>query len=297
LAEVAMDRSHCKTARAEVVGEFLSLPFRGAEDDRVAASLRLEDAGHDLSLVDRVRSVGVLLDALDELTVVLVGVDGPDVRRLVHVAARQSDHVTRHRRREEHGLPAGRSECNDALDIGQEAHVEHLVGFIEDQRLDGTKVQVLLLDEVEEASGSAYHDVDAGFQRLDLRLIGSAAVDRQNAGSAGLAGMPHLVGNLHGELTSGDDDESLWGSCRLEVGVDRVVRCSQLLEKWECESEGLARAGLRLADDVVAVEGHRKGEFLDGKCLGDAQVSQVGHRFGSDAEVSKCSQGVRLAVR
>ena len=264
---------------------------------RVPASFGLQDARHDLGLVDGVRPVGVLLDALDQLAVVLIGVDGPDVRRLVHVPTGQRDHVARHRRREEHGLPVGGRQRNDALDVGQEPHVEHLVGLVQHESLDGAKVQVTLLDEVEQAPWRADHDVDAGLERLDLWFVRATAVDGQHPGAARLARVPDLAGDLHGELARGDDDERLgvadgsWSGCTGSLGA------TNRSEQWEREAERLSGAGLGLADDVVAVERHREGEFLDGKCLGDAQVSQVGHRFGTDAEVSKCSQGVRLAGR
>ena len=69
----------------------------------------------------------------------------------------------------------------------------------------------------------------------------------------------------------------------------------QVLQERQGKPKGLAGAGLCLADYVVPVEGNGKSEFLNGECLGDAQVGQIGHGLCPDAEVCESSQGVRLA--
>ena len=67
----------------------------------------------------------------------------------------------------------------DALDVGQEAQVEHLVGLVEHQHRQPAELQVTLLGQVEQPARGADDDVDALLQRLDLRLVGRAAVDRR----------------------------------------------------------------------------------------------------------------------
>ena len=49
----------------------------------------------------------------------------------------------------------------DLLHVGQEAHVQHAVGFVEHQDLDGGQVQVALLLQVEQAARRGHQDVDA----------------------------------------------------------------------------------------------------------------------------------------
>ena len=102
---------------------------------------------------------------------------GADVRRLVHEGAGQRDDRVRHGRREQHRLPVVGDLPQDALDVGQEAEVEHLVGLVEHQHRQAAELQVALLGQVEQAAGGADDDVDALLQRLDLRLVGAAAVD------------------------------------------------------------------------------------------------------------------------
>ena len=99
----------------------------------------------------------------------------------VHVRPGQRDDRAGHGGREQHGLPAGRQQLDDLLDVGQEAQVEHLVGLVEHQRAHVAEVEVALLGQVEQPAGRADDDLDALAQRLDLRLVGPAAVDREHA--------------------------------------------------------------------------------------------------------------------
>ena len=73
------------------------------------------------------------------------------------------------------------SMLDDLLDVGQEAQVEHLVGLVEDERPDVREVELLLARQVEQPARGADDHVDALLQGLDLRLVGPAAVDREDA--------------------------------------------------------------------------------------------------------------------
>ena len=94
---------------------------------------------------------------------------------------------------------------------------------------------------------------------LDLRLVGAAAVDGEHAHAALLAGPLEVAGDLHGELAGGGDDEGL----RLAGGRHRRERLvaggDDAVEDRDAEAEGLAGAGLGLADDVVAGQRDRAG--------------------------------------
>ena len=48
------------------------------------------------------------------------------------------------------------------LDVGQEAEVEHLVGLVEDERLDVGDVERAAVAQVDQAARGADDDVDAG---------------------------------------------------------------------------------------------------------------------------------------
>ena len=137
------------------------------------------------------------------------------------------------------------------------------------------EAQVLLLGEVEQPAGGADDDLDALLQRLDLRLVGAAAVDGERRGVAQLAGGVEVAGDLDGEL-AGRARRPAPAACR-EPRARRsrprpgpTTRCSSR----DAEAEGLAGAGLGLADDVVAGQGDRQGHRLDREGVGDADAGE-----------------------
>lgn len=162
---------------------------------------------------------------------------------------------------------------DDLLDVRQEAEVEHLVGLVQDQRADLGEVHLLLVGQVEQTARGADDDVDALAQRLDLRLVGTAAVDGEDADVTDLAGGLEVVGDLGAELAGRDHDQRLRGLGELllggAAGVD-VGAHDDPLDQRQAETERLAGAGLGLADDVVAGQRDRQGHLLDGEGVDDA---------------------------
>jgi len=53
-------------------------------------------------------------------------------------------------------LPLGRQFGHDPAQIGQEAHVEHAVGFVEDQGVHMGQVHQTPVDEIKQASGTGH---------------------------------------------------------------------------------------------------------------------------------------------
>ncbi len=49
-----------------------------------------------------------------------------------------------------------------------EAHVEHVIGFVEHENLDFSELQRTLADEVQQAPRRRDEHIDAAFERLDL---------------------------------------------------------------------------------------------------------------------------------
>ena len=116
------------------------------------------------------------------------------------------------------------TQLHQPLDVGQEAEVEHLVGLVQDQDLYRAEDEVALLGEVEQATGRADDDVDAAAQRLDLRLVGPAAVDRHDPRADLGPGRGEVARDLDGELAGRRDHERLGGVPRAADG--RVIRLS-----------------------------------------------------------------------
>ncbi|MGY3410177.1 hypothetical protein ACVWZV_006290 [Bradyrhizobium sp. GM5.1] len=84
-----------------------------------------------------------------------------DLLRIVQEGFGDAPDLRRHGRGEEQGLPRERDELADALDVGNEAHVQHAVGFVDDEQLDAGEQQAAALRVVEQAAGSGDQHVDA----------------------------------------------------------------------------------------------------------------------------------------
>jgi hypothetical protein len=70
-----------------------------------------------------------------------------------------------HRCREEHGLVSLRGVVEDRLDVLGEAHVEHLVGLVQDNGLHGAEAQRSALEVIDRAAGRGHDHVDATSER------------------------------------------------------------------------------------------------------------------------------------
>jgi hypothetical protein len=69
--------------------------------------------------------------------------------------SRQAGDLRRHRRREEQRLAFARDAAEDALDVGEKPHVEHAVGFVEDEMLDPIELRVRPAQMIEQPPGVA----------------------------------------------------------------------------------------------------------------------------------------------
>ncbi len=103
-----------------------------------------------------------------------------------------------------------------------------------------------LLGEVDETARGADDDLDAPLERLDLGLVGPAAVDGEDADAALRAGALEVAGHLDGELAGRGDGEGLRLARGRQAGERVVTRGDDAVEDRDAEAEGLARAGLGL---------------------------------------------------
>jgi hypothetical protein len=225
---------------------------------QVAASDQVGEEGLLAVAIDRVDQ---LADALDS------GVARRDLDglRIAQDRPGQAPDVVRERGREHEVLAALRQELDDALDIGQETHVQHAVSLVKDEDLDLAQVRDLLPDQVEQPARRGDEDLDPGAQRLDLWLHGDAAVDDRRAERHGPPVRPDALVDLHRQLARGDEDQ---GAHRMACGGERRVRVRpEAVEDRERECGRLAGTRLRGREDVASGEDERDGRFLD-RCRG-----------------------------
>jgi hypothetical protein len=188
-----------------------------------------------------------------------------DGHGILHETAGEIADVVRVGCREHEVLALLRQELEHALDVVDEAHVEHAVGFVEHEGLDVGQRDRALFGEIEQAARRRDQDVAAVAQLVDLRLLGHAAEDHQRAQVEVLAVVLHALLHLGGELARGREHQ------RARIAS---AASAQFLQQRQCEPGGLARAGLRAREHVAAGEhgGNRLG--LDGS---GNRVALVGH--------------------
>jgi hypothetical protein len=199
----------------------------GAHEHERAPALALEarDEGVDLALVvDLEEAVldGALV-GLGVLVLVAAGVAGVGVGQAAGLAVE--------RRGEHDGLAVGGDLLDDAVDRRAEAHVEHAVGLVEDERADVAQGERAAVEQVLQAAGGGHEDV--GLRReLGLLHEAGAAVDGGDAERAGVGERAQLLDDLERELAGRGEDEG-GRAAGLRGGA---------VDHRQAEGEGLARA-------------------------------------------------------
>ena len=130
--------------------------------------------------------------------------------RVVEVAARELDDLGRHRGREQHPVAVVAAGLDEPLDVGQEAHVEHLVGLVEHQRAHLGQVEIAAVEVVEQPARRADDDLGPGVQGAQLGRVRGATVDRDDAHTLGQRGHGgDRIADLDRQLPGGGQDQSL----------------------------------------------------------------------------------------
>ena len=293
-AQVAVYGADGEATFGESVGDFLSGALGASEDHGGTAASGLQHPADQLDLVQGVGAVDVLRGGVVDGR----GVRrfGPNVGRLVHERAGQRDDRVRHGRREQHRLPLVGDLTQDPFDVGQKAQVEHLVGLVEDQHRQAAQLQMALLGQVKQPAGSAHHHVRAGAQRLDLRLVGAAAVDGHHrhpsavVGAQIFGGGGEVAGHLQAQFAGGHDDQPPGYAGKRPI----VAAGGDALQHRHPERERFAHSGAGLPDQVVAGECQRQRQLLDGKRMLNALFAQCLHYFVADTDFSKGHFGCGL---
>ncbi|MNM80106.1 hypothetical protein D3C81_920560 [compost metagenome] len=251
LGDVAVQRGGAIAVALEHLGDVEGGLLGAHEADQRIELLDFQQTQHgSLLLVGVDHQVG-LLDALDGL-----GLGGDlDVLRRLQVALGDGADRSRQGRGEQYGLAAFRQGLEDRLDVFHEAELEHLVGLVEDQTLNGGQQLLVATQAIAQATRGRHHHLGALAQSLELRPHGRAAVDRQHLHARHVAGVAlEGRGDLQGQLAGRGQDEDL----RLATG--RVEQRQQR----QGEGRGFAGTGLRLADHVVTGKDHRDRLGLNG---------------------------------
>ncbi len=166
LVHVAVQRGGGVALALQPLRERLGVALRRDEDD----ALRHRDVGQQMveyPVLVRV-IVGEMHALLDRERRGVVALH-LDAHRVAHQPRGQPRDRAVEGRGEQHGLPRLRREQRDALDVVDEAHVEHPVRLVQDQHFQRRQVDAAALDVVDEAARRGDDDVGAAREVAVLR--------------------------------------------------------------------------------------------------------------------------------
>ena len=180
-----------------------------------------------------------------------------DADRIVQKLFGDAPDFRRHGGGEEQRLAGERNELADALDVGDEAHVEHAVGFVDDEQLDAVEQQPSALEMVEQAAGRRDQHIDAARELGVLVVERDAADDQRDVELVVDAVFDKTFFDLRREFARRLEDErarhARAGAAFFQHGQHRQHECRRL-----------AGAGLRDAEHVAPGEHVGDGLILDG---------------------------------
>ena len=168
----------------------------------------------------------------------------------------------------------------DFLDVGDEAHVEHPVGFVDHQQVAIVEHDLAAAEQVHQPARRRDQHVDALFERLDLVAHLHAAHQQRHRERVVLAVFLEILGDLHRELARRLEDQR----ARHPRPAAALV---QDVDHRQDEAGGLAGAGLGDPDQVLAHQHRRDRRALDRSRLVIAAVGDGAEQFVGKAEIGK----------
>ena len=243
LRQTAVDGSRAQALALEQPHHAVGPMRRAHEHDRATSAGA--DTGGDRRALGLLHADEALLERVHGFD---RGRDGSE-HGILLVAPRERADGAVERGREQQRLRTALDLLEDALDLGHEAHVGHLIGLVEDDELDVGDGHLALREQVVQTSRGCNHDVDARLKRPDLADHGGAAVDGRQPEAARAGEGRQFVGDLIREFAGRDEDEGMRTA---------LARRGCAGDQRQAKGERLAGPCLRLARDIAA-----------GECVGD----------------------------
>src|SRR5687768_11513631 len=203
LGHVAMQAHGIEAMLGERLEQDLHVALAIAEDERVGDVLASDQLAQSLALLLRLHHHHALHDRRGRRRRRRYA----DLLRVHQERVGQAADFRRHGGGEEQGLAQLRQQPDDLLDIRDEAHVEHAVGFVDHQDLDVVHQDLAALEQVDQAAGGRDQHVDAAVQFLLLVDEALATYEQGVAQVCVLAILLEAVGHLGGQLPSRLQDE------------------------------------------------------------------------------------------
>ncbi len=269
---VAVDRARGDTGRGQLADDLVGAMLGAAEDERALDRLLLQNHRQQRRLFRLIDEGDALFDALDRGR----HRSHRNFGRIGQITVGEFLDRARHGGREEQGLALGRDQSDDPLQCVDEAQIEHLIGFVEDQNFELAKAQRALLDKVEQSARSGDENVETAGDFADALVIGHAAENGADGQLHELAISARAAGDLSGQLTGRSEHQHAD-----LAGLEIFAIGGQPVERWKNEGSGLAGAGLGDAQQVATGQKRRDGLKLDrGRDSVIGVLKRIEHRLG-----------------
>ena len=233
----------------EVVGHFLRFEAGAAENDGIDARIVVYNAfERGIFVLCAYRIIDVV-----HVFRALVATAHHDFAILAEVVFGNALNVGPHGGGEEERLVLGRDGRKDFVDAFGEAHVEHLVGFVEHHVANGFQSGGAAMNEVDEASGRGHNDLAALAELANLAFDARTAVDSHHVQAVNVSTVVlEVVGNLETKFTRRAENDHL---CAAVVGI-------HVLEHGKSVGRRLSGAGLCQRNDVLRRNGGAAGGIV-----------------------------------
>ena len=213
-----------------------------------------------------------------------------NLEALLHVLFGDGTHPARDRGREQTQLDVvlarGADVVKDGVDVLLEAELEHLVCFVEYDRLEVVEVNVATLDVVEDAARRANEDVDTVAKLSRLVIDADATINSEYFELVFVVfDFFELSAHLQGQLSRGREDDSL------DASLAQVLVLPEVLDDGQTEGERLARASQVARNNIVALVNWIEAVLLDGEQVDDLFLLERRDRLLRDL-----GEGRELAV-
>ena len=165
---------------------------------------------------------------------------------IVQRPARELLQFRRQRGGEKQGLSVLRTFLHDALHVGQKAHVQHPVHFVEHENVHVGQRHVALFHVVEEPARRRRQNIHPALQVVQLLPVTDAAIHDRHAEISELGKFLKRFLHLQRQLAR-----------RLKNQAAQLSVRTEALDNRQRKRRRLARARLRRTDDVPTLQHHR----------------------------------------
>ena len=166
------------------------------------------------------------------------------------------------RGREQQALFVFGHQGQDFLHVMDEAHVEHAVGFVQDQNLNARQVEQALALQVQQAARGGHQNVNAALDAIDLGFHAHTTKHHGGLEAEVFAVIFNRLFNLSGQFAGRRQDQSAYGFAAKLVATR--FRQTELVKHGQRERSSFSCAGLGAGQQVMPCQNDRDRLGLDG---------------------------------